>query len=77
MKVEGFKNLVERVWQQESVESTNSFILASKLKVLKAKIKKWVREEEGRLEGRISENLKELTDLDILEMEGGYVRMER
>lgn len=69
LKVEGFKNLVGRVWEQTRVDGTASFILAAKLKTLKEEIKKWAR-EEGNLERKGSENFKEIAALDSMEMEG-------
>lgn len=56
--------MVGRVWGQNSVRGTGSFIFAAKLKVLKEEIKKWASEEEGKIERRVSDNFKELTELD-------------
>lgn len=67
LKVEGFRNLVEKCWQETVVVGTYSFLFASKLKALN---KRWAREEEDRFERLLNENLLEMADLDNKEMDG-------
>lgn len=39
--MEGFKDKVQHWWQSFNISSTPSFILASKLRLLKEKLKEW------------------------------------
>lgn len=55
LKVDGFKDLLREWWQGTVVRGKASFRLASKLKVMKQKIKEWNREVFGRLE--VNKNL--------------------
>ena len=53
LKVEGFKELLKFWWQSLSFNGTFSFVLASKLKALKALkafLKAWNRDVFGRVE---------------------------
>ena len=50
LKVDGFKDLLWGWWQGSGVRGRASFRLATKLKVLKQKIKDWKRDVFGRLE---------------------------
>ncbi|KAL6342305.1 hypothetical protein AAG906_007519 [Vitis piasezkii] len=52
LKVEGFKDLLKSWWEGDSFSGSSSFILAEKLKVLKAKLKEWNRDIFGRVEYR-------------------------
>lgn len=57
-----------------SVKGTASFVFASKLKGLKNEVKRWAREEEGRM-GRVTDNnLRELAVLDDRSWRGGWGR---
>ena len=49
MKVNGFVDRVKQWWDGYSFVGSPSFILAQKLKALKADLKKWNREEFGDL----------------------------
>lgn len=62
--------MVINCWQNTVVEGTSSFIFASKLKTLKNEIKRWSKEEKGRLMMASEEYLMELGALDSKEMEG-------
>lgn len=42
--LEGFKNLVSDIWTNTFNEGTISFRIASKLRILKEEIKKWVKD---------------------------------
>ena len=50
LKVDGFKDLLRGWWQGSGGRGRASFRLATKLKVLKQKIKDWKRDVFGRLE---------------------------
>ena len=50
LRVMGFKDLLENLWYSMSFNGTCSFILASKLKALKAFLKSWNRDVFGRVE---------------------------
>ena len=67
LKVEGFVNRVKHWWDGYSFTGSPSFILAQKLKALKADLKKWNREEFGDLAFRKKNLLTELMGLDARE----------
>ncbi|KAL6333963.1 hypothetical protein AAG906_000014 [Vitis piasezkii] len=50
LKVEGAKDLLKYWWEKGSFNGSPSFILAKKLKFLKAKLKEWNRNTFGRME---------------------------
>ena len=66
MKVNGFVDRVKQWWDGYSFVGSPSFILAQKLKALKADLKKWNREEFGDLAFR-KNLLIELMGLDARE----------
>ena len=66
MKVNGFVDIVKQWWDGYSFVGSPSFILAQKLKALKADLKKWNREEFGDLAFR-KNLLIELMGLDARE----------
>ena len=66
MKVEGFVDRFKQWWDGYSFVGSPSFILAQKLKALKADLKKWNREEFGDLALR-KDLLTELMGLDVRE----------
>ncbi|XP_021890901.1 uncharacterized protein LOC110809397 [Carica papaya] len=68
--MEGFRKLVEDVWRLKNERGMTSFMLASKLKRLKLEIKKWAKEEDGRSDRILNDNLEELRKLEHLEMDG-------
>ena len=49
LKVEGFVDRVQQWWNGYSIVGSPSFILAQKLKAVKADLKKWNKEEFGDL----------------------------
>ncbi|XP_075645334.1 uncharacterized protein LOC142616347 [Castanea sativa] len=67
LKDEGFVDRVKQWWDGYSFEGSPSFILAQKLKALKADLKKWNREEFGDLAFRKKNKLTELMGLDVRE----------
>ncbi|RVW87530.1 hypothetical protein CK203_036323 [Vitis vinifera] len=69
LKVDGFKDLLREWWQGTVVRGKASFRLASKLKVLKQKIKEWNREVFGRLEVNKSLALQQVEFWDRVESE--------
>ena len=67
LKVEGFVDRVKHWWDGYSFAGSPSFILAQKLKVLKANLKKWNMEEFSDLAFKKNNLLTELMDLDARE----------
>ena len=67
LKVKGFVDRVKQWWDGYSFAGSPSFILAQKLKALKADLKKWNREEFGDLAFRKKNMLTELMGLDVRE----------
>ncbi|XP_075674996.1 uncharacterized protein LOC142644224 [Castanea sativa] len=67
LKDEGFVDRVKQWWDGYSFEGSPSFILAQKLKALKADLKNWNREEYGDLAFRKKNKLTELMGLDVRE----------
>ncbi|RVX17539.1 hypothetical protein CK203_003885 [Vitis vinifera] len=69
LKVDDFKGLLQGWWQGIEVRGRTSFRLASKLKVLKQKIKVWNREVFRRLEVNKNSALQQLEYWDGVESE--------
>ena len=67
LKVKGFVDRVKHWWDGYNFAGSPSFILAQKLKTLKADFKKWNREEFGDLAFRKKNLLTELMGLDASE----------
>ena len=67
LKAEGFVDRVQHWWNGYSFVGLPSFILAQKLRALKADLKKWNREEFGDLALRKKILLTELMGLDARE----------
>ena len=67
LKVKVFVDKVKQWWDGYSFAGSPSFILAQKLKALKADLKKWSREEFGDLAFRKKNMLTELMGLDVRE----------
>ena len=67
LKVEGFVDRVQQWWDGYSFVGLLGFILAQKLKALKANFKKWNREESGDLAFRKKNLLTKLISLDARE----------
>ena len=67
LKVVGFKELVKNWWHSLSFNDTYSFILASKLKALKALLKSWNRDVFGRVEANKRKVLQRISLWDDLE----------
>ena len=67
LKVEGFVDRVQQWWNGYSFVGLPGFILAQKLRALKADLKKWNREEFGDLAFRKKYLLAELMGLDAIE----------
>lgn len=63
----GFKDLVKAWWLSFAVQGHPDFILATKLKLLKAKLKEWNTTNFGDLAKRKTELLNQLTILDVLQ----------
>ncbi|KAL6345965.1 hypothetical protein AAG906_025245 [Vitis piasezkii] len=63
LKVDGFKDLLREWWQGTVVRGKASFRLASKLKVMKQKIKEWNREVFGRLEVESERSCRSKTEM--------------
>ena len=67
LKVEGFVDRVQQWWNGYNFVGLPGFILAQKLKALKADLKKWNKEEFGDLAFRKKNLLTELMGLDVRE----------
>jgi hypothetical protein len=77
LKVDGFVDMVRQWWSSYSFQGAPSFILAQKLKALKADLKKWNEQVFGNVEFRKKALLEELNALDCLEEERGLVSEEK
>ena len=64
LRVDGFKELLKGWWQGMIFSGSFSFVLAEKLKALKAILKTWNREVFGRVEVKKSEALSRVTYWD-------------
>lgn len=69
LKVEGFRSMVENRWKDMLVVGNASFRIAKKLVILKAKIKKRMREEEGKAKECTNKILKGLEKINTKEGE--------
>ncbi|RVW16952.1 LINE-1 reverse transcriptase-like [Vitis vinifera] len=69
LKVEGFKDLLRSWWQGMSVSGRASYRLATKLKVIKQKLKVWNREVFGNLESNKMAALQQVDYWDQVEGE--------
>ena len=67
LKAEGFVDRVQHWWNGYNFMGSPGFILAQKLRALKADLKKWNREESGDLALRKENLLIELMGLDARE----------
>ena len=63
LEVEDFGDLIKRWWEEASVEGYARFVVAKKLRVIKAEIKKWNREVFGDINIRQSTSWILLTNL--------------
>lgn len=61
----GVKKRVKSWWLSFAVQGHPDYVLASKLKLLKAKLKQWNANNFGNLARRKSELLAQLTNLDL------------
>ena len=71
LKVEGFKDLLKSWWEGDSFNGSSSFILAEKLKILKAKLKEWNKDIFGRVEYRKDLALEQVEFWDAKEKISG------
>ncbi|RVX04574.1 hypothetical protein CK203_023413 [Vitis vinifera] len=69
LKVDGFSDLLRGWWQEIEVRGRASVRLATKMKVLKHKIKVWNREVFGRLEVNKNSALQQVEFWDGVERE--------
>ena len=67
LKVKGFKELVKNWWHSLNFNGTCSFILASKLKALKALLKSWNMDVFRRVEVNTRKVLQRISSWDDLE----------
>jgi hypothetical protein len=77
LKNDGFVERVPAWWSSYFFFGTPSFILARKLKALKADIKRWNEIEFGNVGVRCIEKAEELKALDSLEEERGLGEEEK
>ena len=67
LEVEGSRDLIKRRWEEARVEGYASFVVAKKLKVIKAEIKKWNREVFGDIKIRKYNLMDSINQLDVKE----------
>jgi hypothetical protein len=77
LKADGFVDKVRLWWSSYSFQGSPSFVLAQKLKALKADLKKWNEQVFGNVEFRKKALLEELNALDCLEEERGLAPEEK
>lgn len=73
LKVEGFKDKVMEWWSSFNFEGDPRFIFGQKLRALKLEIKKWNKEELGRVEERKKKSLKKLGEFDSIEKKWCFI----
>ena len=76
LNMDGFKDRVHSGWNQYSFLSTPSFVLAKKLKALKADIIQWNRSEFGNVECQKKDLLEALKLLYVKEGDHGLSEVE-
>ena len=76
LKVDGFKELLRGWWQEAGGRGRASFRLASKLKILKEKIKTWNRDVFGRLEVNKNLALQQIEFWDRVESDRNLTERE-
>ncbi|XP_034688121.1 uncharacterized protein LOC117916277 [Vitis riparia] len=67
LKAEGVKDLLKQWWEEGRFSGSASFILAEKLKFMKAKLKEWNRNSFGRVEYRKNTALEQMEYWDAKE----------
>jgi uncharacterized protein YutD len=65
LKIDGFVEKVRHWWNSYCFQGCPSFVLAQKLKALKADLKKWNDLEFGNVDKRKSALIDELQGLDV------------
>ena len=76
LEVELFRDLIKRWWEEARVEAYASFVVAKKLKVIKAEIKKWNREVFGDIKIRKYNLMDSINQLDFKEETSGLSNEE-
>ncbi|WMV41585.1 hypothetical protein MTR67_034970 [Solanum verrucosum] len=64
LRVEGFSDKVKDWWESFNITGTGSYVLASKLRMLKGKLKEWKRENRNNWNQRKEEILNQLSILE-------------
>ena len=77
LQAEGFVDRVQQWWVGYNFKGSPSFILAQKLKALKADLKKWNREVFGDWAFRKKNLLTELMGLDVREESVGLLNEDQ
>ena len=67
LKADSFKSLIREWWQSIDVSRSGSYVLMEKRKALKVKLKRWNKEEFGRVEERKKLALKKIAHWDGVE----------
>jgi len=67
LKYEGFVEQVKKWWMSYEFSSLPSFVLANKLKALKADLKKWNEEVFGGIGKKKKELLEGIRELELIE----------
>jgi len=71
-----FKGVVEEEWRKESANGWMSFVLKTKLKNFKLRLKKWNRAKYGGMEERVERLVDDIKELDEKDEEVGLEKEE-
>ncbi|WMV54051.1 hypothetical protein MTR67_047436 [Solanum verrucosum] len=67
LKVEGFKEKVREWWESFNVNGRPGYILAEKLKMLKAKLKEWSKTNKGNWKQRKKDILSQISSWETIQ----------
>jgi hypothetical protein len=60
-----YKNVVEEIWRNQSINGWMGIVLKEKLKSIKIRLKEWSKEEFGGMEARITSLIEDIQELDV------------
>jgi hypothetical protein len=60
-----YKNVVEEIWRNQSINGWMGIMLKEKLKSIKIRLKEWSKEEFGGMEARITSLIEDIQELDV------------
>ena len=76
LEVEGFSDLIKEWWGELQVDGFASYIVATKLKFVKEKLKKWNRDVFGDIKTQKYNLLEIINSLDVKEETSGLTIVE-